>query len=76
MDGAVSENLADTLHLTFRGIDIDPLNYLLNRKKDPNADFPLILKVKLNGKILLTNVYKSLLLAGNIVVSRFFCTWQ
>lgn len=70
VDGSVSENPADTLHLEFRGIDIDPLNYLLNRKKDPNV-VPLNFKGQLNGKILLTNVYKSLLLAGNIVVSNF-----
>ena len=33
VDGAVSENPADTLHLEFKGIDIAPLNNLLNRKK-------------------------------------------
>jgi hypothetical protein len=72
VDGSVSENPADTLHLEFRGIDIDPLNFLLIRKKDndPNV-VPLNFKGQLNGKILLTNVYKSLLLAGNVVVSNF-----
>ena len=72
VDGSVSENPADTLHLEFRGIDIDPLNYLLNRKKDNDQNtVPLNFKGQLNGKILLTNVYKSLLLAGNIVISNF-----
>jgi len=71
IDGSISENTADTLDLDFKGIDIAPLNYLLNRKKgnDPGAlsfDF----KGQLNGKILLTNVYKNLLLAGDIVVSN------
>jgi hypothetical protein len=72
IDGTISHNLADTLHLTFKGIDIAPLNYLLNRKKssDPAA-LSLDFKGQLNGRILLTNVYKSLLLAGNIVVSDF-----
>jgi hypothetical protein len=72
IDGAISQNTSDTLHLTFRGIDIAPLNYLLNRKKsnDPAA-LSLDFKGQLNGRILLTNVYKSLLLAGNIVVSDF-----
>src|SRR5665811_911997 len=72
VDGTVSENPADTLHLEFKGIDIAPLNYWINRKKnnDP-AMIPLDFKGHLNGKILLSNVYKSLLLAGNIVVNNF-----
>ncbi len=28
IDGTVSEDLSDTLHLEFKGIDISPLNYL------------------------------------------------
>jgi hypothetical protein len=72
VDGSVSENPADTLHLEFKDIDIAPLNYWINRKRnnDPNA-LPLDFKGSLNGKILITNVYKSLLLAGNIVVENF-----
>jgi len=72
IDGTVSENPSDTLHLELKGIDIAPLNYWLNRKKnnDPNM-IPLNFKGHLNGKILITNVYKSLLLAGNIVVEDF-----
>jgi hypothetical protein len=72
VDGSVSENPADTLHLEFKGIDIAPLNYWLNRKKnnDPGM-IPLDFKGHLNGKILISNVYKSLLLAGNIVVDNF-----
>jgi hypothetical protein len=72
VDGSVSENPADTLHLEFKNIDIAPLNYWINRKRnnDPNA-LPLDFKGSLNGKILITNVYKSLLLAGNIVVENF-----
>jgi hypothetical protein len=71
IDGTVSENPSDTLHLEFKGVDISPLNIWLNHKKnDPNA-LPLDFKGHLNGKILLTNVYKSMLLAGNIVVDKF-----
>ena len=60
------------MHLEFKGIDIAPLNYWINRKRnnDPNA-LPLDFKGSLNGKILITNVYKSLLLAGNIIVENF-----
>ena len=72
VDGTVSENPADTLHLEFRGIDIAPLNKLLNGKKDKDPNMiPLDFKGQLYGKILLTNVYKSLLLAGNIVINNF-----
>ena len=71
VDGAVSQNPADTLNLEFNGIDIDPLNYWINRKKSNQNQIPLNFKGHLNGKILLTNVYKSLLLAGNIFIDNF-----
>ena len=72
VDGSVSENPADTLHLDFKGIDIAPLNYWINRRRnnDPGMT-PFNFKGHLNGKILLTNVYKSLLMVGNIVVDKF-----
>ena len=72
VDGSVSENPGDTLHLEFKGIDIAPLNYWMNRKKsnEPNTIL-LDFKGSLNGKILLTNVYRSLLLAGNINIDNF-----
>ena len=72
VDGTVSENPADTLYLEFKGIDIAPLNYWIDRKRnnDPSM-IPLDFKGTLNGKILLSNVYRSLLLAGNISVQNF-----
>ncbi|MCX6254369.1 MAG: translocation/assembly module TamB domain-containing protein [Bacteroidia bacterium] len=72
IDGSVSENPADTLHLEFKGIDIAPLNYLVFRKKgnDPNM-LSLDFKGRLNGRILLTNLYKDMLLESNIIVSNF-----
>lgn len=72
IDGTVSENPADTLHLEFKGIDITPLNYLGNQKNynDPNK-IPLDIKGRLNGKILLTNVYNDMLLESNIIVNDF-----
>lgn len=71
IDGAVSSDPSDTLHLNFKGIDISPLNYLITRKNnDPTALSPDF-KGRLGGKILLSNVYKSMLLAGNIKISRF-----
>jgi hypothetical protein len=72
VDGSVSENPADTLHLEFKGIDIAPLNYLVNQKKDNDPNMiPINFKGQLNGKILLTNVYRNLLLESNIIVNNF-----
>ena len=72
VDGTVSENPADTLYLEFKGIDIAPLNIWLNRKKanDPNV-MPFDFKGLLSGKIVLSNVYKNLLLAGIIKIDNF-----
>src|SRR5664280_1923101 len=69
--GSVSENPSDTLRLNFKGIDIAPLNYLIRKKNNDPGMVPFDFKGQLNGKILLTNVYKSLLLVGNIVVEKF-----
>jgi hypothetical protein len=71
VDGSVSENPSDTLHLNFKGIDIAPLNYLIRKKNNDPGMVPFDFKGRINGKILLTNVYKSLLLVGNIVVDKF-----
>jgi hypothetical protein len=72
VDGAVSENPADTLLLEFKGIDIAPLNYIGNQKNltDQNK-IQMDMKGRLNGKILLTNVYNDLLLESNIIVNNF-----
>ncbi len=72
VDGSISVNPADTLYLQFNGIDIAPLNYIGNQKKldDPNR-FKPDLKGIVNGKILLTDVYRNLLLEGNLNVTSF-----
>ena len=72
IDGTVSENPKDTLDLEFRGIDISPLNYLGNKQTviDPDK-IQMNIKGILNGKIMLTNVYKNLLLETDIVVNNF-----
>jgi hypothetical protein len=72
VDGSISENPSDTLHLKFKGINMDPLNFLLDKKKenDPTA-VHFDLKGHISGNIVLSNVYKSLLLAGNISVEKF-----
>lgn len=68
IDGLISENPADTLHLEFKGIDISPLNYWINRKKSPENVIPLDFRGHLDGKISLSNVYKKLLLSGDILI--------
>jgi hypothetical protein len=72
INGTISENPSDTLNLEFKGIDISPLNYLGNQNavNDPNR-IPYNFKGQLNGKILLNNVYKNLLLESDIVVNNF-----
>ncbi len=72
MDGSVSENPSDTLNLEFSGIDISPLNYLGNQGMNPDPDkLNYDFKGLINGKILLTNVYKNLLLETNINIDEF-----
>jgi hypothetical protein len=72
VDGAVSEDPADTLNLAFSGIDISPLNVLLNQnKKDDPTAIQLNFKGRLNGKILLSNIYKNLLLESNLLITGF-----
>jgi hypothetical protein len=72
VDGTVSENPSDTLNLEFRGIDISPLNYLGNQNAITDPDkLSYNFKGLLNGKVLLTNVYKDLLLETNININDF-----
>jgi len=72
IDGAVSYDKSDTLNLGFKGIDINPINYIINRNRSNITDaLSLDLKGQLNGNILLTNVYKELLLEGNLTLNKF-----
>lgn len=72
INGSVSKNPADTLYLDFNGIDISPLNLLVNQRKDNDAEpINVDFKGRLNGKILLTDVYENLLLESNISVENF-----
>ncbi|MDQ1296112.1 MAG: hypothetical protein QG611_90, partial [Bacteroidota bacterium] len=70
VDGTVSEDPADTLHLQFKGIDISPVNYLINRKKAADM-IPLSIKGELNGNVFLTGIYKNLLLESNLSLNKF-----
>ncbi len=72
INGAISENSYDTLDIGFKGIDIIPLNYIITRNKSNPADaFSPEFRGNLNGNIILTNLYKEILLQGNLTVSNF-----
>ena len=72
IDGAVSHDPSDTLSLGFKGIDINPLNYFINRNRSNISDvLSLDLNGQLNGNILLTNLYNELLLEGNLTLNKF-----
>jgi hypothetical protein len=66
--GTLSEDPGDTLHLEFKGIDISPLNYLINKNKKPDK-ISLSLKGFLNGQVLLTNLYKNPLIESNLKIN-------
>ena len=70
INGAVSKDPSDTLLLELRGIDISPLNSLVDKNPSPDQ-LSLSLKGNLNGKIRLTNVYYQPLLISNIKISGF-----
>lgn len=72
VDGSVSENPYDTLNLEFRGIDISPLNYIGNQTANNDPDkLSYNFKGSLNGRIVLTNVYKDMLLESSLLVNDF-----
>ncbi|MCJ7447828.1 MAG: translocation/assembly module TamB [Bacteroidales bacterium] len=70
VDGNISEDTGDTLHLEFKGIDLSPLNYIINRNNDPDM-FSLSLKGVLNGNLFLTDVYRNILLESDVKVNNF-----
>ncbi|MCX6329393.1 MAG: translocation/assembly module TamB domain-containing protein, partial [Bacteroidia bacterium] len=69
VDGTLSDDPGDTLHLEFKGIDISPLNYLINKNKKPDK-IALSLKGLLNGQVLLTNLYKNPLIESNLKINN------
>jgi hypothetical protein len=72
VDGSVSEDPNDTLRLEFKGIDIDPLNFIGKRKNAAATDkIALNLRGILNGKISVTNVHRDMLVEGNLLLNNF-----
>lgn len=68
--GGVSSDPSDSLTLEFKGIDISPLNSITARGAAPDQ-VPLSFRGNLNGKILLTNIYKQPLIVSNLRVNDF-----
>lgn len=75
VDGALSGNTSDTLHLAFRGIDIAPLNHIRNvssaGKISDTTKIKMDLRGKLSGNVALTSIYENPLLESNITVNDF-----
>jgi len=69
IDGKISEDPSDTLLFEFHGINISQLgNYNDNKGQDR---IPLMLRGYLNGRILLTDIYKNTLLESNLKLNDF-----
>jgi hypothetical protein len=72
IDGAVSENPADTLYMKFNGIDIKPLNNLYEKSMGNSSDIiPLSIGGVLNGSISLTDVYRNFMFESDILINNF-----
>ncbi|MGB8489564.1 MAG: hypothetical protein WCE64_00755, partial [Bacteroidales bacterium] len=71
VNGAVSEDLRDTLHVGFRGIDLSPLSKLTEKQRPDQPAIPLKPKGIVNGNILVTNAIKNPLVEADIKISAF-----
>ncbi|MCU0461968.1 MAG: translocation/assembly module TamB [Bacteroidales bacterium] len=71
VNGAISEDNSDTLHLEFKGIDISWLNALTSGKNKNPDRISLSMKGKLNGNVLLSDIYHNPLIESNLKISGF-----
>ncbi|MCU0454723.1 MAG: translocation/assembly module TamB domain-containing protein [Bacteroidales bacterium] len=70
IDGKVSSDRTDTLHLQFRGIDISWLNGLMDRNKKEDQ-LSLSIKGMLNGNVFLSDLFNRPLAEGDLTINRF-----
>jgi hypothetical protein len=72
IEGALSEDLADTLRLNFNGIDLDPVNSLYEKRmgNDPEM-IRLAIGGTFNGTINLTNVFRNFMFESDIIIKNF-----
>jgi len=71
VDGVVSANPDDTLSLAFKGINIEPVNYIINRNRDNPDGLALNINGTLNGNIILKDLYQDALIHGDLTVDSF-----
>lgn len=72
VDGNVSENLNDTLFVSFNQLDLTILNSIKKQDAETKEDkIEFIVEGKLNGEVLLTNLYNSLMFESDILVEDF-----
>jgi hypothetical protein len=72
IDGAVSENIEDTLHLRFNGINLNPINGLYEKKMGNSPDMiHLSIGGTLNGRVSLTNLYRNFMFESDIRLKDF-----
>jgi hypothetical protein len=72
VNGAVSADLRDTLKLGFSDLNLNPVNYLYEKKlhNDPNM-IHLALGGRVNGEVSITNILRSFMFQSNIAVNNF-----
>jgi hypothetical protein len=72
IDGKVSEDPSDTLHFEFKGIDISQLgNNEASRNTGDQDKIPLMLMGNLNGKLLITDIYRNIMLESDLKLNDF-----
>lgn len=70
VNGALSEEVTDTLLFEFRGLDLKPLNNLGN-KSQTGPELPLDLKGLAGGRIRMTSLYRNPMVEGRLGIEGF-----
>ncbi len=70
INGALTEELSDTLMFEFRGHDLKPVNNI-GKKETGGSEIPLDLRGFIGGKIQLTNMYRNPMVEGRIELESF-----
>lgn len=72
INGAISEDPADTLSMSFNGINLNPLNNLYEKRMgNPDNIIHLAIGGTLNGKANITNIYRNFMFESDLVIKDF-----